>query len=524
MKTIFDLIENRSGVTAQQEILTNPTFFHFRRILSYWPLLHFVIGEKRRFPRIGSDQRITLHPITHAPLNSGYELNLEMPEDEYHPGVFQPFALYAIWLPLSQGELFAINDDALTACPLIRKTDNGKEILFLIHPKSVPYYQALLDQHKEQVFKVDALSLSSFRSLLVALPIDSHHDQPVLVKVSLDVQIAGVRRLVDRRECALSVVNSELFQQRLKSSALPLRIMVDPMAFVPAGYRAGMLYRELPDALNPVLGLNAETVLPLLALLTVKNNDLFQFLVRQNGTTITEFLESKIIKPFAKIFIELLYLFHLSLQGHGQNLMIVVDDQGRVKGLMYRDMGGVNLLPKQDDLASLPTNLQDPNLFYRHNHVKDAGIALEDHTVRRFLFYLTKQLVRCPELIAADPQLQSWMDFIVASDLIRNWMSEGEKSDAHARSLAENKFCRYGYAEQIFAKACLTALIDNQLISEQKYWQFADLMLHPEHIDGEYVAPPCTLRLFFEKMINETYSGERDPLQNDLAPKQRTLN
>lgn len=87
----------------------------------------------------------------------------------YSPQVFKPFFLKGVWIPEEEGELFSIFSNDFKN-PFQRIKKNQKQFLFLIHPKSENLFFPLIEKYQKNQIEVPALSLSSFRTLLVSIP------------------------------------------------------------------------------------------------------------------------------------------------------------------------------------------------------------------------------------------------------------------------------------------------------------------------------------------------------------------
>lgn len=115
----------------------------------------------------------------------------------------------------------------------------------------------------------------------------------------------------------------------------------------------------------------------------------------------TQFLCEKILRPFSRVIVELLYSQNISIEAHGQNLLLVINNQSlqpievfsylihvisryfilmSMKGseFMYRDMGGANVLLNENQLQSLglPNNLVSNQYFYWDTFYVDSGLAI----------------------------------------------------------------------------------------------------------------------------------------------------
>jgi|GEM_PF-3220490 len=507
---------------AKDSVLTNPLFDPFRQIFSdNKALFKFIYHEKCRYPSTIPTDRVIYDPVTQN-LNGGYFSSPHAEVDDYHPSCFLPFLVKGIWLPLKEGRFYTgLNNVA--DCPLVKMQEDGSElILFLIHPKSEVLYQDLLAAHADSIVTVSALSLSSYRTLLIAMPNASGSFEAMMVKLSVDQEINGVSRVLTERECRLSVANSIILSKKLTELAQdsviaipPLQIFEDPLAYVPVGCESGMLYRRLPEFLSAdnAQGLYA---IPFLALSGVKNRELMQELVTANGGTVTRFFKDHVFPLFVRSFIELLCHHRASLQVHGQNLLLVLDRDNRITGLLYRDMGGVNQLFTRQELESLPENLRDPALYYAENHIQDAAMVLEDHFLS-LLYPLTKQVVKCPEFAEQDSELALWLSMCKERGYLKNWTKESLDDDEHETKLLATEFFRYGYLENLFYDSLMDYLRKNKMASESDLQDMQQHFTSPEiYHDGSIVAP-CTLQPFFQSFIR--YMLKSDAKQRDKMPE-----
>lgn len=517
----------------KKEVRTNSAFLPFRQMLAHEPLLKFLYHEKCLLGPV-HEERVIVDSADKE--TGGYYQPTDMPLiDEYYPGIFSPFHIKGVWLPLAEGELFSILSSPLD-CPLVKRdADDELMILFFIHPKSENLYQNLLATHRKYTITLSAFSLSSARSLLVAYPKGNDQFEPVMVKVTLDQIYHGVLRVLTRRECALTVANTSILSRKVYDAKPAFSIIEDPLAFVPAGYPNGMIFRKMPPFLNPALP-NPENLyaVPLFALHGIKNREFFKALVNRDGGNVTDFLLNRLLKPFTEIFLKLLLNDHSSIEAHGQNLLLILDGSNAIKGLLYRDMGGVNQEISADDIA-LPANLRQPALSYFVNHAKDASDTLENHFVRRGLYPLTKQLVKDADYFQQhDLRFRDWYTKCQQTEsfgfaILKNWTLGHANDDEHATHLSKTEFYRYGYVEFLFAECLLNDLhIKNLLpVSEiEKKW--THLLAAEELNDGSLVAP-CTYEVFFVSVITQllnsikqTHDSE-EVMQNTPCALKRSL-
>ncbi len=498
---------------AKTCIEQDPAFMPFRDLLTNEALFKFIYHEKCCFTGDIPEDRVVweIDPETGIAKDvGGYRVKTQKPSDAYSPDKFLAFPITGVWLPIEACHMFTTLD-AFQECPL--SSADRKKILFLIHPHSQSIYQGLLDDPSLQKANCFALSLSSFRSLLVAIPKTQGKFELAMVKVSLDQEIEGVRRLLSMRECKLSVANTLILRQKMQERAaagqesLPISFVEDVLSYVPKGYEdvGGMLYRPLPACLRPTEEAKKIAVMPLLALYGVKNRDLFEKLVAESGLSLTEFLQNALLAPLAKLFVEMLLYHQTSIQAHGQNLSVVLQDN-KIISFLSRDMGGVSQVitsPEQEKM--LPEALQDYSAYsYIENHRKDAKKAFEEHFVQRALFPLTKQLCKTQQFLS-DENFKRWFDFVEGSGLLANWTTTLPNSmdDEHTINLPSRQaFCRYGYVEGWFARMMINYLKMSGIASDAEAEEFDRHFSLPEQLDDGTMVPPCSNIRFFEAVVD----------------------
>ena len=504
---------------AKSRIEREPTLLPFRNLLTQEALFKFVYYEKCCLNGNTPEDRVIWEtdPQTQVQKDvGGYRVNTQKPSDAYSPEKFDAFPIQGVWLPIESCHVFTLLEHG-QECPLI--SPDGTKILFLIHPTSQPIYQDLLSNPLLEQETCFALSLSSYRSLLVAIPNHKGQFEFAIVKVSLDQTIEGVSRLLSMRECKVSVANTAILRQKIQEQAakgkesLPISFVEDVLSYVPKGFEAqgGMLYRPLPTCLQP----SAKTieVMPLLAFYGVKNRDLFEKLIADHGVSLTDFLRERLFAPLSKIFVEMLVYYQTSIQAHGQNLSIVLQDN-QIQGFLYRDMGGVNqLITSEEQETMLPENLRDyPAYSYIENHAKDVKKAFEEHFSQRALFPLTKQLCKSQKSFE-DANFKGWFDFVNEAGLLSNWTTTLPDSvdDAHTIDLPSRQaFCRYGYVEGWFARVMIDCLKRSGIANEAEAIELERHFSQAEQLDDGSIVPPCSNIPFFEAVA--TLILEKRPL------------
>lgn len=488
-------------------LFSEPALAPFRHLPD--GMLTFLCGEKARLSLTDDARRVW----DGNNLVSGYTHDYHCKDDQYHPKHFTPFDIKGYWIPESEGQLFATQDAA--KCPLTRNGPKGKEVLFLIHPKSEHLYGPLMQKHAGQKVSVPALALSSFRSLLVALP--GGLPNYALVKVTLDEKIGGAQRLLSLKECAGSVGLTAVLQQKQSKIAF----MKEDVSFVPNSDMldaqhthavekgAGMIHRVIPECLmsqDP-----HKYVIPLFALFGADNRPLLDLLIKQSKKSPTEFVREYFLRPLAAQLIDLIYFQHTSIEAHGQNLLLSIDtsqtDNLKIS-FIYRDMGGVNCDFNNKDQAALPKCVQKSEYYFdQHDH--NTSEAME-HFTRRVLFNLTKQFFKSETYGNTDPEFAQWKSAMIRQGFGDNWSIAGDNPNAHKEDFTKETFYRYGYFEKMFGTELLKAMSQKGIFvelcdSKLTYDVFNDLLYQPGNPYNT-----CVDRVWFKDLILNTYRAYRE--------------
>lgn len=490
--------------SSYRKLIQQPMFDPFRPIFSNYEWIFRLVCHEKSLAGPISETRV-IRSANGSKLSGGYLSEVSMPQDQYYPGHFIPFEIMGIWLPLAAGHCFSALQKDLSY-PFLKKRQGKWHILFLIHPASTSIYQPILDHYTEEILSISALSLSSVRSLLVVFPDQHGQPQPIFAKLSLDQYTNGVHRVLSERECAVSVANTIVLKHRLPSilksqnHTLSLEIFEDVLGYIPHSCRYGMLYRLPPTSLSK--GQEFTYTMPLLALYGFKNIHVLKKLILSNTghLNVTQFLKRSLFDPYILLFIAFLKE-KISLEAHGQNLMLKLNAQDKIVGFIYRDMAGVN----QDWApykSNLPNNLQDLNLSYFCSYQEDASAAFEYGLMGKALFPLTKQLVQFAEYFARyDAEFSDWYHRMQAGpwSYLKNWTSS--KNDEHHEILLPQEFYRYGYVETLFGLRLLhyldiQHLLPNKMITIIK----KALQTEESNADGSRM-PPCRTGPIFIALI-----------------------
>lgn len=432
---------------ARAEMANSVPWDHFRTLPD--SLLTYLYSEKHRLAMTGETRCVADHDQTIA----GFEHSYEADHDQYHPGNFQPFIIHGYWIPTHEGQLFKVHSDQ---CAITRTVDGQDQILFLVHPKSTRLFAPLIEKYQHNQLDIPAIALSSFRTLLIALP-DS--GEFTMVKVSLDETIGGVRRLLHHKECAASVAFTAMLNGK---STQQFTCLAEDLSFVPELVNpddskavlsgAGMIHRPIPQIFRD----DDSHIIPLYALFGVNNWPLLSALIEQSQKSPTQFITDALLQPLAVAMVNHIYQQRFYLELHGQNLLLklTVRQNHLDVAFIYRDMGGVNCQLSDAELQQLPGQLRPHAKYWEANFVTDAGAILEG-IAKKVLFNLTKVFFKCEQ---HDPDFCRWRTAMIANGYQANWTLPDTGNDQHQQRHTQESFYRYGYFEKIFACQVLEAM------------------------------------------------------------------
>jgi hypothetical protein len=262
---------------------------------------------------------------------------------KYRPESRNWFTVKSIWVP--EEELHtALQDDAIPKDiqKIFVKTENGKRYFRLfIHPESENFYQELIKKHPpvEQAF--EATSTASSRTVVMR---PKGQESPVFfTKLSLDVELGGVRRTVPAGEVARSVGTSRYLKALEAEQPSNFSAMREVVGISPKGWeRGGMIVRLVPDSV-----IKGDTKLvPLFSLYAKDANgrSLLQDMAEKAGMDPSQFVKKNILEPFYKGWVEWNINGAVTMEAHAQNVLLELDREGKPTGrFVHRDLGGFNI-------------------------------------------------------------------------------------------------------------------------------------------------------------------------------------
>ena len=264
-------------------------------------------------------------------------INQNSQDRRYTPDEANVFELHGYWIPADELKIFE-SDFTQELKQLFVRTRNGKaEVLLLVHPETERFYQDLnLNKNESEIFL--AAATASSRSLLVWK--ESSPQTPFIAKVSLDARVADTNRLISEKETAMSVGVDKILH---RMGDLPKSFTYMPEAFgvIPKRYqRGGMIIRAIPK-ISP-----DHTLVPYFSLYSDANGTqqpLLTKMIARSKLEPREFVMRKIVEPFLDQWLSLVIDNGITMEPHGQNILLEIDRHGDPTGrIVHRDFGGFN--------------------------------------------------------------------------------------------------------------------------------------------------------------------------------------
>jgi hypothetical protein len=296
------------------------------------PLSEWIGNEQGRISRSVDPTRITALTNHQDP--------------RYAPESRQTFEVKSYWVDAEKMRSFAGEGMTADLRAVFTRSAGGREqVRLLVHPESEQLYRTFLAQSGAVAApSFQATATASSRTLLV-WP-QGQPGKACFAKLSLDKEIGGVRRTVSQGEVARSVGINNVLQVAKQRGELPAGFKFIPEVFsaIPRGMsEGGMVVRQIPSEVLE----GRVRYLPLFSLYAEPGGNskpLLAEMISRSGQDAESFVREKIIRPFARQWIELSVLRGIAPQPHAQNLLLEVGRDGLPTGnFVHRDFGGFNL-------------------------------------------------------------------------------------------------------------------------------------------------------------------------------------
>ncbi|MBX2995887.1 MAG: hypothetical protein KF681_13760 [Bdellovibrionaceae bacterium] len=317
----------------------------------------------------------------------------------YSPEQGQLFEVKSYWLPADRQHVFKVPSALRELGIRFERTREGqREVLFLVHPESESFYRDLVKNAPEGQ-KFLATATASSRTLMM-WP-ERNPEKVFFGKLSLNKEIGGVVRTIPQGEIARSVGVSQILESARGELPRQFDFLPEFFGVMPRGMeRGGMLLRSLPPEM-----MSGETrVMPLFAFYTRasgRSTSPVEDLIRQSGLSAQNVVLEKVVRPFARQWVELAVNHGIAIEAHAQNVLMEIDRQGMPTGkFVYRDFGGFNIdlaFRRAQGLAlpgELPVIEGESKDYHQQFHEKALRQSLETYFEGGFLFGLGQELER----------------------------------------------------------------------------------------------------------------------------------
>jgi len=234
-----------------------------------------------------------------------------------------------VWLP---------PDRTRTYGPLLQCLANdlaihnvGDRNPLIIHPQPPAAHKRLQEEFgTDQLHHVAVTPTSSYRSVLAmadGLP-------PFVVKLSLGVKVAGIRRALIERKLASSIMMSTILGTIPQKNREAFRFdwFPEPAGLVETTSECGWLLRRFPefDHLIPAFSLTAERD---------EQHPLLVEWIHRSGASPETFILDQIIRPYVRLLAYLMFEEGLQVEGHAQNVLFETNAEESLTGrILLRDL------------------------------------------------------------------------------------------------------------------------------------------------------------------------------------------
>ena len=316
----------------------------------------------------------------------------------YAPETGKTFPVKSYWVDTSRADAFQGQGLPGEMKQMFTRTRGGKkQVRLLVHPESEGFYRSFL-RGASRGSDFLASATASSRTMLVWKK--GHAARPFFAKVSLDKEIGGVVRTVPKGEVARSVGVNNVLQADRRGLPRSMGFFPEVFGVMPKGMeRGGMIIRAIPREITS----GRTRVVPLFSLYADRPGGkppLLVEMIRKSGMPAAAFVRERIVRPFARQWLELAIKRGITMEPHAQNVLLEVGRDGLPTGRFYhRDFGGFNVDLAYRKRRGLPSPRQLPTVtnveqdYFTKLHGKSLA-GLSPYFVGGFLYNIDKQLPR----------------------------------------------------------------------------------------------------------------------------------
>lgn len=304
------------------------------------------------------------------------------------------FELESFWMNVEDHHVFKSPGlDQEIEAVMYREKDGVKQVRFFVHPESKEFYKDVL-VGLEKADSFFATATSSSRSLLVW----QEDVAPFFAKVSLNKEVSAVVRTIPKSEISRSIGTNNTLIKSKETLPKAFKWMQETIGVLPQGMdRGGMLIRQFPKGIFE----DGKSLIPLFALYggnSAQGPPVLVNMINKSNMPASEFINQKIIEPFAKMWLGTTIDVGFSMEAHAQNSLIELDKHGLPTGnYVFRDLGGFDVdFSYRKSLGYKEAELPFVTNFAKEYHQEELTNALRkslyNHYEGGFLYNLNKDI------------------------------------------------------------------------------------------------------------------------------------
>jgi hypothetical protein len=265
-------------------------------------------------------------------------------DEQYLPYNMPVFQLPCYWIQRKHFYIYGCHQSCLDALrwPIGRAFSD--DVLFPIHPVSLPFYERFLlragaRNAADDGLKVFAAPTSSVRTVLAWF--DERPANAVFIKLSLMSAPNSGERRVRAEKGAASAGLTRTLEESSSGCHSGFNYFLEPLGVFPRSMPdGGIIIRTVPPALTD----NEIELAPLFALLSGSQyrRPLLLALAERSGLTPLDFIDKIFCADFARLWLDSAATLGLLPECHGQNLLIDLRQASYgVANFYYRDLEGL---------------------------------------------------------------------------------------------------------------------------------------------------------------------------------------
>jgi siderophore synthetase component len=274
---------------------------------------------------------------------------------KYRPDSRSSFPLLVYLVPENEVVVYQTKKDADS----FYKNSRGNKVRFFVHPASQTAFSPYLT-HATIENDWQATATSSYRSILAWR---SNHPEIYSLKVSLDVEIGEVSRMLSRAQIERATAVSYLLQEtdKNKFAEQGIHFIDEPVSVFLKQYEYGYSIREMPFLPK------GNKLVPLFSLYSKADGEsLLQKQIDNQGLSAKQFVLSNLIRPLVEQTFYLGFEHGLIGAPHEQNILVLFKSGKMTSEFYYRDLGSFHINKSLRNLKHLSSDFV-PDHFAEKN-------------------------------------------------------------------------------------------------------------------------------------------------------------